>query len=111
MEGDKAPAKRPRPWDTRQEPEHPDCNGAADHQVHNHRFELAGDPGRPIPAPLGDQKQIRRCARDDKSTRNDGKIHAFMITRTNTPGLPFDPLDVPFGESRLCLGNPTADVA
>ncbi len=31
--------------------------------------------------------------------------------RADPTGLPFDPLDVPFGESRLSPGNPNADVA
>src|SRR5215216_706465 len=110
MKGDKAPDKRSRPWDARHETKHPDGNGAADHEVHKHRFELAGDPGRPATAGLC-EKQNLRCAQDDERARDNKKIHTFMISASGPPGLPFDLLDMLFGEWRLSPGNPNADVA
>ena len=106
MKSDEAPAHRPGPRHARHEPEDRDDNGAADDQVRHHAFELAGNPGRAAAARLKGEKQVLRCAQDDKET-----IHRFMIRGADPPGLPFDPLDVPFGESSLSSRNPATDVA
>src|SRR6186713_1714527 len=103
MKGNEAPADRSRPRHTRYETKHGDRNGAADHHVHDHRFELAGEPGRPATAGLKGEKQNHRW--------DQRKVHTLMIRAARPTGLPFNPLDVPFGESRLSPGNPNADVA
>ena len=66
-------------------------------------LELAGGPGGPVAAVLRGEKR--------EKARHDRSIHTFMIRGIDPPGLPFDPLDVPFSESRLPQGNPTAEVA
>ncbi len=110
MEEDEAPADPPRPRDPTHEPEDPDRDDAADHEVHQHRLELAGHPGGAGAALLRNRQQGARRPRDRREAGDGGKVHALKIRAAHQPVPPFDPLDLPFGESGLSRRSPGADV-
>ena len=93
MEADESPAERSRPWHAWHEPEDCERDGAADQRPDNGSLELAGGPHRPVAAVLREEKR--------KEARQNPGIHPFMIRGSDRPGLPFNPLDVPFSESSL----------